>query len=134
MQHPSLEMHWTHKHFQESGHLALIKIRKSDTDQSWHHLCSRCAEANPPQISVCHLSAVASEELHRQFFFPSSDVRPTNHKTPASCTNTTTEAEFSENLHELTSVLMSLKGHFLNVCSIYIFFYRNTNAILRPQD
>lgn len=76
----------------QSGHFAL-KIWRFERDQSWRRLCCRWAETNPPQVSVCHLSAVALEELHRQFLL-SNVVRPTNHKTPASCTNTTTEAEF----------------------------------------
>lgn len=109
-QHSSSKMQWTHKRFIGSGRLAL-KIRRFETDQSWRRWCCRCAETTPPQVSVCHLSAVTLEELHRQFFL-SNDVKPTNHKTPASCANTTTEAEFSENLHELKSVFVCIKRQF----------------------
>lgn len=58
------------------------------------------ARRHQPTTNLCLLS-IRFRRRHRQFFSLGNNVRPTNHKTPASCTNTTTEAEFSENPHQL---------------------------------
>lgn len=84
-----------------TNHWFLSVSSSDETDRSWHPLYHKWAETNPPQSPVCHLYAVALEANYTDTCCTAKMSDRQTTKTSASCTNTTTQAEFSENLHEL---------------------------------